>query len=348
MFRKKMFICILLLFIFLFAQVISSYANMVAFGNVRSNDGEDAVSKKVNIAQVDSEYSVTPPEEWESIVWKKCLPTAEGNLYGVEYGKGLYIAVGDSGVIKTSVDGVNWEQRISGTERRLNNVIWNGSIFIAVGEGVILTSEDGIKWIKQKEGDQYYISDIAWNGSILVGVGKRIGGTFQTYTSKDGVNWSASLTSNAYNSIIWDGNKFVAVAYSGAIATSVNGVSWTIVTTESDKLIDVASNGGRCVAVGYDGIIKASYNENSWENIDTGVNYNFTSITYGNGLFVAVGFNGHIFTSKDGVLWEDKSYGDYSLGFNSVVYGNGKFVVVGHDGVIFVSDEGANWRCVEP
>ncbi|WP_019551589.1 hypothetical protein [Thermus scotoductus] len=59
-------------------------------------------------------------------------------------------------------------------------------------------------------------------------------------------------------------------------------------------------------------------------------------MTYGNGLFVAVGDRGAILTSPDGVNWTRlTSPTRYSL--SSVTYGNGLFVVVGEGGAILTS-----------
>jgi hypothetical protein len=51
-------------------------------------------------------------------------------------------------------------------------------------------------------------------------------------------------------------------------------------------------------------------------------------VTYGNGLFVAVGEDGTILTSPDGVTWTQRTSGT-SNWLNGVAYGNGLFVAVG-------------------
>ena len=51
-------------------------------------------------------------------------------------------------------------------------------------------------------------------------------------------------------------------------------------------------------------------------------------VTYGNGLFVAVGSDGTILTSPDGVNWTAQASGTGS-DLNGVTYGNGLFVAVG-------------------
>jgi len=71
----------------------------------------------------------------------------------------------------------------------------------------------------------------------------------------------------------------------------------------------------------------------------------------GNGVTVAVGRNGTVITSTDGIEWRTTHTGaDYSLG--DVVWGNGLFVAVGREvgfeysnslGVILTSDDGVDW-----
>ena len=60
---------------------------------------------------------------------------------------------------------------------------------------------------------------------------------------------------------------------------------------------------------------------------------NWTSVTYGNGLFVAVASTGtnQVMTSPDGVTWTARAAAEPNLWF-SVTYGNGRFVAVAFDG----------------
>ncbi|SEG80101.1 hypothetical protein SAMN02799616_05264, partial [Paenibacillus sp. UNC499MF] len=63
------------------------------------------------------------------------------NMVGVTYGNGTYVAVGPSGTIVASSDGVNWMPRNSGTTKALYGVSYFNGTFVAVGaSGTILTS----------------------------------------------------------------------------------------------------------------------------------------------------------------------------------------------------------------
>ena len=60
-------------------------------------------------------------------------------VYATELG--IFVAVGASGTILTSPDGITWTARTSGTTNILYGVTWSGTQFVAVGgSGTIVTS----------------------------------------------------------------------------------------------------------------------------------------------------------------------------------------------------------------
>ena len=73
---------------------------------------------------------------------------------------------------------------------------------------------------------------------------------------------------------------------------------------------------------------------------------NLNAITYGNGLFVAVGNYGTILTSPDGTTWTKRDSGTtfnlYSIAYN----GNNLFVAVGESGKAVTSPDGITWTVV--
>jgi hypothetical protein len=85
------------------------------------------------------------------------------------------------------------------------------------------------------------------------------------------------------------------------------------------------------------------------------VGVNFSSVTYGNGKFLAVGDYGRILTSLDGITWT-VSNSDTTYWYSSVTYANGQFVAVGNQmvttgmgtyiavlGASFTSTDGTTW-----
>jgi hypothetical protein len=77
-------------------------------------------------------------------------------ILSVTFGNGIFVAVGASGTITTSTDGITWTARTSGVSTNtLNCVEYINSVFVAVGAGAsggtggVTTSTDGITWTKR-------------------------------------------------------------------------------------------------------------------------------------------------------------------------------------------------------
>ena len=79
-----------------------------------------------------------------------------------------------------------------------------------------------------------------------------------------------------------------------------------------------------------------------WTNFSSGVTAPLRDITYGSGVFLAVGDNGSLVTSKDGNTWLVRDSGT-SSSLYSATYGNGIFVVSGGDGTVLTSTNGIGW-----
>lgn len=65
-------------------------------------------------------------------------------------------------------------------------------------------------------------------------------------------------------------------------------------------------------------------------------------LIFAGGQFVAVGQNGALLTSVDGVEWQ-QAVVNQSLYLQGVAYGNGRYVAAGAGGVVLVSDDGRTW-----
>jgi hypothetical protein len=69
------------------------------------------------------------------MTWTQRASVADNGLYGVTYGNGLFVAVGDVGTILTSPNGVRSTEQASGTSNSLYGVTYGNGRFVAVGEG---------------------------------------------------------------------------------------------------------------------------------------------------------------------------------------------------------------------
>ncbi len=83
---------------------------------------------------------------------------------------------------------------------------------------------------------------------------------------------------------------------------------------------------------------------------DSNIERNWSSITYGNGLYVAVANSGtgnRVMTSPDGINWTSRTSASDN-NWSSVTYGNGVFVAVADGGpvtanLVMTSPDGINW-----
>ena len=260
----------------------------------------------------------------------------------------------------------------------LRRVVWNGSVFMAVGgdhtldqipgaqisriQGIILVSRDGEKWSKATnfEGRRIPI-DVAWNGEYFVAVGhiwpegydNQDRPPFVAY-SRDGIHWTEVLdlpASTRFNAIVWNGSAFVAVGgdhdHDGVISHSYDGVDWTVVAKDiPHNLFDVSSNGTRVIAVGRQGIILHSSDGIEWTTaIDSKKTGWLTSVIWDGNRFVSVGVSGAIF-SVDGDRWTTPKQSPSGLGFGDITWNGEMYVATGGGTGIAYSSDAEEWTLV--
>lgn len=285
--------------------------------------------------------------------WTKQVSGTTRTLGSVAWTGTQLVAVGDSGAVLTSPDGITWASRSSGSTAVLEFVTWTGSQLIAVGRlGTILTSQDGVTWTPRTSGITGNLISVTWTGSQFVAVGRttlaRPNDTGIVMTSPDGVNW----TSRAYgirgglNSVTWTGSQLVAVGYTYTVngnitttrrlvATSPDGVMWTSTSSSTSSLNKVIWTGNGLIAVGDNAILTSPdgttwtarfsiYSQTLWSVVSTGT------------LYVTVGSSGTVLNSLDGVIWTARNSG-VTDGLYSITWTGAQFVSVGPAGTIHTS-----------
>jgi hypothetical protein len=110
-----------------------------------------------------------------------------------------------------------------------------------------------------------------------------------------------------------------------------------------DCFYDIAqSSTGILAAVGEDGVIKTSADGIAWTGRKSGTTEKIKSVIWSNDRFVAVG-EGIILTSYDGEEW----HGVSSVSLNSIVFADNRYIAVGKFGAVRISDDGYNWKSVD-
>jgi PKD repeat protein len=132
-----------------FTGVASDGSVVVAVGE----EGSIAVSDGSSLRVVETELA----ESLSAVVW----------------GNGTFVAVGDGGLILTSVDGESWVMRESASGADLRGVQYSKHGFSAVGsEGVVLTSVDGTTWSPLGTAGYGELLGVLWSSHEHVVVGR--------------------------------------------------------------------------------------------------------------------------------------------------------------------------------
>lgn len=107
-------------------------------------------------------------------------------------------------------------------------------------------------------------------------------------------------------------------------------------------LYDLTWGNGLYIAVGTQGNMVSSSDAVTWTKQVLDTDNNLYSIAYGNNQFIAVGYNGTILSSPDGETWTPRASGTTDMLWR-VAYGNGMFVAVSNLGGIYTSHDGSTW-----
>ena len=270
----------------------------------------------------------------------------------VLYANGLWIAacqIGSGGSpanpnwrpMVSSTDGLNWSYLNTGpafVSFALRIAYGNGRWIIAGGPTsttALVTSTNGVNFTDitgatglPAAGTVAYAGIHYANGRWVLGkTGADASGNCM-YTSLDGLTWTAcsgdTFSNGVCFDIYWNGSLWVAVGfedsspYPGAytITTSSDGITWTRNTTAT-----FTGFGSYTGSIG-------------------------VRVTYGNGRWIAVGQDGRMLTSTDGVNWSVATTSGLTItDYLDVKWTGQQWILVGASAVpiVFTSPDGLNW-----
>ncbi|UJF33982.1 hypothetical protein [Paenibacillus hexagrammi] len=188
--------------------------------------------------------------------------------------------------------------------------------------------------------------------TVLAVAAGLLGGASTTHASVSWDNVQTNDSSIQTYSAKYGGGYWV-VGGESSYWVSLNGTNWNEYNSISNLSVkSVAYNGTIWVIVGqphYTGastIMRSATSAPSFGNPSgTQVTDGLCGVAYGNGKFVAVGYQGAVYTSSTGDNWAKQTVGTTTL--MSIVYGDGKFVAVGYDGSIWTSADGSSGSWTE-
>ena len=205
-------------------------------------------------------------------------------------------------------------------------------------KGQIGLSTDGVNWTWNTtiNNDDFVIQ----NGMKVNDKYVMYGNLSSIYTSDDLSTWhNFSLRKNNFieslSNIICPNTIFI-VCDRYNIYTSKDAITWSKVYSQNQSLYNIYYMNTKYIVIGQYKLLISS-NTNSWTSIS--IPYTFTSIAYGNGIYVGINNNG-IYKSYDLINWiaikeDNKNY-------KCIIYGNNKFIIGSNSG-IDISLDGITW-----
>jgi fibronectin type 3 domain-containing protein len=177
-------------------------------------------------------------------------------------------------------------------------------------------------------------------------------GTQFVAVGKSGFNTGESTVLSSPDGITWTSRSTTlqadSLAWSGtkfmtsSLASSTDGVTWVQEAPAVLGSLAITWSGTQFVAVGQNGYIQTSPNGVAWTKRTSGTNYPLFGIAGSSTKLVAVGDLGNIVTSPDGIVWTPLT-GVTTLRLSGIVWSGTQFVAVGASGIILTSPDGATW-----
>jgi hypothetical protein len=286
----------------------------------------------------------------DGITWTTRSSVVTTNLSGIGHGlsagaPGMFVVVGAGGTILTSPDGEIWTPRKSDVSVYLSGVAYGNGLFVVTGfsapsgYGVLLTSADGIAWTSQPISPAPPLYDAEFGDGLFAVTGFG----HYSFASTDGTNWTQGGGSQDLTSLLYANGKFTAISPDG-VSHSVDGLSWNYVYSGYRQYFyDVAYGNGHYVAVGYQGWFISSTDGFAWSSGYQGLIETLNDAAHGNGLFVVVGAHGTVLTAPEETGAFVRRDPITINGLYGIAFGKDRFVAVGDEGTICESTNGINW-----
>jgi hypothetical protein len=157
-------------------------------------------------------------------------------------------------------------------------------------------------------------------------------------------------TNDAGNYSLVASNRLGSVTNRASLSVAPAGPldRWTLRNPlpQPNDLHAITYGNGVFVALGLNGALVTSTNGQDWTLQQSRTISELRAVAYGNGRFVAVG-NQIILTSADGIQWKNIYPGPYDL--SGIAYGNGQFVAAIRNGSpsFLVSSNALDWRTID-
>jgi len=326
-----------------------------AYRLIAWNDAGRATSAVVTL-------TVRLPDALDHWRWRK--PTPQGNyLYSVTHDGARFIAVGDTGAVIASSNGVDWADihRDGDTWSRESLAAGNG-VLVSLRNSVLQASTNGTHWRTVGPDALSPVQSVAYGAGRFVAVGvttDEISGELgiRPAISTNGWDWELfpSFTPFDVFALDYAGGRFLAASrdmgdyQATRFFTSLDGEVWAQSPTAVDgNFTGFAHANGQYLAVSYSGVdVALSSDGTNWtaQPISSAPEFAGAAVAYGAGRYVTVKNaygRASVAHSTDGLNWSPVP-GIATNGLWDVTFAAGRFVAVGAFGAIATSTDGMNW-----
>jgi hypothetical protein len=280
----------------------------------------------------------------DGVKWTRRASGTGSSLTTAVAAAGVVVVAGDRGTLLSSRDGVRWQPRASGTRERIEEVVHDGSRFLAVGRRVILSSADGESWSARRT--ELGLQGLARSPGVYVSSERGA-----LLHSVDGVEWDRVPVPGLgfVSRIRYLNAQFLALGEEGMILSSLDGRRWTQRSSGTGETLNaLAWTGSRFLGVGEHGALVSSGDGQRWRR---GPRLTGSVHAIGSGhvgkqrRLVAVGERARIWSSADeGESFQARECGDGILApLRAVAHAAQRFIAVGDGGTLCVSGDGAGW-----
>lgn len=359
--------------------LVRTSANLTLWRRERYQSGEELygvnwvkdkfIAVGLRYDSLDNQFSRLVASNDKGTAWPSRSVPGEETLLAAAYGNGAFWAVGESGALLRSPDGLtDWvnaryvaDDDIDFRAAASDPVTGRA---ILIGERLLASPSQGALWVDVIDIDSVDLNKIAFgNGTYVATSSLGI-----VWTSKDLALWRpvravpTELADVEFHGITFGAGRFVAVgSYSsadlgdvGLVITSLDGVFWTLVRAQSNEYpMEVSYGDGNWVVVGSyrpsdvdQSLVLDSINGTSWSrrSMPAAFDANLLSgVAHGAGIgFVAVGDTGPAVFSNNGIDWVDAGLPSDDI-FNGIAFSQGRFVAVSDAGSVWVSATGKAW-----
>ena len=282
--------------------------------------------------------------------------------------KNLFVAIGfnsshSEGVIFTSVDGINWKNKIFESIHPYDICYSeNLDLFVIVGVNYIATSPDLENWTQQEfpaeiltpnpNTRQLYGICYSEEKNLFVAVGRNTYDSTKNcilITSEDGENWTNQVPNDVYArfdlkdvSYSEKYEKFICASYIGGIFTSEDGTTWDMTSPDfvaSRQLNKICKSNSKIFCFGYANVI--SDDGENWTELTT----RYECGTYSKTLDLFVGQTSLLIlgSSKDGITWNELN-NNYDFVSGCYCEKLNVSILLARQNYVQISLNGENWQ----